>query len=192
MAIVSSTAVFRVEEQDIAELHKSKHKHSSNRRLRRQRDNTAFHNVIFKYPKGKIVFLIYRNGKVVVLGTRSAEELKESCKWLADSLGSPMVDEPSVSNYVYTYSSHMPGINRGDTLINLYTHMQEMNKGKKRIFASLEPELSPALIYYPECSKKAKAMMFRSGKVTITGLRTESDIRAVVEEIEYIMRSHRS
>jgi TATA-box binding protein (TBP) (component of TFIID and TFIIIB) len=188
MAIVSSTAVFRVKDQDIDQLMHSEHRHISTKRLRRRRKTTAFHNVVFKYPFGKVVFLIYRNGKVVVLGSRSKQQLLDASNWLTDTLKSQIIEEPKISNFVYTYQSSMRGTNRGDTLIHLYNHIHVMNNGKN-IRAYLEPELSPALIYHPACNNRAKAMMFRSGKVTITGINSEHALKAVRSEIDELLGS---
>ena len=184
MSIVSSTAVVQHEPQDLAILSKSKFKHINKKRLRRTRYTNAFNNVTLKYPFKPIVFLVYANGKCVILGSRSDADLNEANAWLRIELASRVTSLPHVSNYVYAYETKFYG-EKSTVLQKLFTRLRVMFP--HRTFGSFDPELSPALIYNPESCKTAKAMIFSSGKVTITGLKTKQDIVRVREELDYIV-----
>lgn len=185
MPIVNSTSVFKIKAQEIAQLRQSPFAHSKNKKIRRIRQKNAFHNAILKHPEKNVVYLVYRNGKCVMLGCKSAKEVSESAEWLRDELQTELLELPLISNFVFTYSTTFEE-NTPRILEHIYGKVLLMNTRNGsviRSFGSYEPELSPAFIYYPVCVRKAKAMIFSSGKITITGITCEDQIQFIQEEV---------
>lgn len=176
MPIVSSTATVKFGPQDLSFLRKSNYVHVKTKKDRRPRQSSAFKHVILKHPDKNVVALIYESGRCVILGSRSCNELLLARDWLQGILG-PSSSTVDVANLVYV----------SDTLTNLdlnETHIIIALIRDDHNFGGFNPEISPALIYKSNMILKAKAMVYRSGKITITGVRTCDDVNAVREELE--------
>lgn len=185
MPIVSSTATLTLKAQKLKWVRRSKFRYINDKNLRRKRKCHAFHNVILKMPGSSIVILVYASGKCVILGSRDVFELEMTTAWLSDTLKSDVLVRPKISNYVFTFTL-------SDTRISL-TVLYEAAKQKYKENASrYNPEISPALIFHPQSSPGSTAMIFSSGKVTITGLKDKEVIQTVCEEIIRLYRDVQS
>ena len=181
MPIVNITATFTLGPLDFDEVKQLPCISSEKRNVKRKRITTAFDQVIIRQPHSRVVFLLYRTNKCVCLGARSEREVQNACDWLGNELGVSLLAAPVINNMVYAFASKHGPIR----LETLFAKLQKQMKG--RAFGSFEPELSPALIYIPKCCPRAKALIFRPGKVNITGLRTLSDAQLAASEIEHIL-----
>lgn len=176
MPIVSSTATVKFGPQNLSLLKKSVHVHIKTKKDRRPRQRTAFKHVILKQPDNKVVALVYESGRCVVLGSRSYNELLLAIDWLIGILG-PSTGNVDLANMVYVSDT--------STNTNLVeTHIVIAMIRDDQDFGGFYPEISPALIYKSNVISKAKAMIYRSGKITITGVRSCDDVNAVRDELE--------
>ena len=179
MSIVSSTAVFTIKPVDLKVLKTSPYLHQKVKKEKRVRQRQAFHHVIIKRPEKKAVYLVYGNGKCVVLGVRIMSELNEAASWLASAISSTVVERCALRNLVYVFNATFPELQQNMVLIRLrerllhdYPHV------------SYEPELSPGLMINPNSYPSAKVMIFRSGKICMTGIRSKGGIDVILRELE--------
>lgn len=162
MPFVSSTATVTFEPQDLKSLKMSPYVHRKVKKDRRQRQRNAFNQVILKVPDVNAVVLVYRTGKCVILGSRNEQQLQSVVSWLETVLG-PCKEPASVKNMVY-----VTDIVRKLDLNELDERISSASNG--RPYGGYHPELSPALIFESADVPEAKVMIFRTGKVTVTGL----------------------
>lgn len=188
MSIVSSTAVFTLEPQSLDRLRTSRYVHAGKSGLRRKRKTTAFKNVMIKMPDTTIVFLVYQNGRCVVLGSRSTNIMNKACDWLAKEVKSGILEPPSISNFVYTFQTRFPEMGSPEAMSRLCARLQGHHEINNASYVRYESELSPAVMVHPPSYPRATAMIFRSGKVTITGLRDQSTIIRVRTELERLLK----
>ena len=173
MPVVSSTAVFAIEAQDLVAVSKSPYVHRNGKRLRRIRKTSCFRQVVIKHPSKKVVFLVYASGRCVVLGCRTQAEIEDSVAWLSHVQNSKLLKEPVVSNLVYAYEIDFR--KRGFTS-RLLPRLYKLFVQSKTGACIYEPEISPALILNPSFSPKTTVMLFSTGKITVTGCRTLAQI----------------
>ena len=181
MSVVSTTAVVTLEPQNITDLKSSPYVHVKSKKNRRPRDNTAFHHVIFREPGTRIVFLIYTSGKCVILSSRNESEMASASLWIATILNSDIITPVAMKNIVYVYQFPFPETKMNQSLSRLHDRLKQCYD------ASFEPELSPALMLNPKSCPSAKAMIFRSGKINITGIKKESEILKIRGELDGIL-----
>lgn len=172
MRIVCSTATARLEHQTLSFLNHSPYAHTDVKIRRRKRKSSAFNHVRWRYPGSKIVFLIYGSGRVVILGGLCEEEIRGALAWLAKELKSSICESPVVKNVVACTD-----VGRLPLLVNVATRLAHAGYA-----VSYEPELSPA-VFLHLTKPKATAMLFRSGKATITGITDFAIVRHTLDEI---------
>lgn len=165
----------QLEPQNLAQLIHHPNLYFKTKRDRRSRASSAFKHVILNQPHSHAVFLVYESGSCVILGCRSQTEITDAGRWIAQSLNSRIISEPRVRNVVYVFAAEEAC--RWPILSRLHAHL--LNK----YTVSYEPELSPALMFSPQCQPNAKVMVFGSGKINVTGLRSFADIPFVVKEV---------
>lgn len=185
MSIVCTTAVITIEPQELTRLKQSQFVHQSHKKLRRTRKHDSFKHVIWRMPTSRVVFLIYGSGKVVILGTTSVSELQQASEWLVSELGSKIIEAANVSNIVYACKRDLSEMKI--SLPDIYHNIMKHGDGSVRY----EPELSPALIFKP-MSQSATAMIFRTGNITITGLKSNTDIANICTSIDTLLNRYRS
>lgn len=181
MSVVCTTAVVTIEPQELACLKDSPFVHQSQKKLRRLRKSGSFQHVIWKMPSSRAVFLIYRTGKVVILGTTSICELRDASSWLASALKSKIIEKECISNIVYSCKRDFTRIK--NTLQTLFNDIRQYNDGAVRY----EPELSPALIFKPKTCPSVTVMIFRTGNITITGLKNKIEIADTCKCIDTVL-----
>ena len=172
MRVVCTTATARIERQELSKLTDSFYVHTSGKRLRRQRKSTAFRHVQWSMPGSNVVFLIYANGRVVILGCVSTQQLDEAVNWLSLQLGSVVLQQPSISNVVTCMElGELPQL-----------HVLAQSLRVRGHDVSFEPELSPGVVLRSK-HPKSTAMLFRSGKAMVTGVNDLSIVDDVANAI---------
>lgn len=184
MAVVCSTAVIRLEKASLPDLKSSHYVYVKKKKDRRQRCSQAFNHVILKKPHSKIIYLVYGNGKCVILSARSPHEIMRATSWICKAIGTKLLSLPVVKNVVYVHWYDMP--NASNVLSRLFDDL----KTTRRV--SLEPELSPALIIDSHTCPQAKIMIFRTGKVNITGIQDFESLPNVVNEVDGLLKSYKN
>lgn len=181
MPVVCSTVVIKLNPQRLNDLRKSPLIYIKTRRDRRLRNDQAFNHVILKKPHSKIVFLVYANGKCVILSAKSPNEIISSTRWICRALHATLVTLPVVRNVVYVDKFCL---DKHGTLQDMYTKLAITHH------VTLEPELSPALIVDSQSCPCAKIMIFRTGKVNITGVKNFESLHLVLKEVDSLLNNH--
>ena len=131
-----------------------------------------FSAVVIRIREPKATALVFENGKMQVLGTKSVEDAKLACRKFARMLQkmgyNPRMEEFKVQNMVASADTRM--VIRLEGL--KYEHLK---------YTHYEPELFPGLVYKIK-EPKVTALVFAKGKVVLLGAKK-------VEEIEQAMQS---
>jgi TATA-box binding protein (TBP) (component of TFIID and TFIIIB) len=141
-----------------------------------------FNNVTLKRPGTNQTFLIYRSGKVVIVGSKSESEVQDACHWISDLLHITSIPLPTIHNVVFS-GNLFHQIN----LSTLYDYLR--NNSTHQSHTYYEPELSPALIYETSHEeqgqrRKGKILLFRTGRFIITGLTSAIGSKNILHEIK--------
>lgn len=185
MAVVNTTSTMQIEPQNLAELRSHPNLYFKNKNDRRRRDTASFRQVILFKPRSRALFLVYASGKCVILGCRSQKKIRRAGRWLAKTLGSRVVQKPRLRNIVYVFKTK--AIRCSGDLIEMVASLMRTDYRP-----SFEPEISPALMLSPSSVPLAKVMIFRTGKVNVTGLTSFKMIRVVKHEIRSLFDSIKS
>lgn len=180
MPIVNITATVDFGPQNLAVVSSLPEAWTQKKKVKRVRMKNAFKCARLRKPGTKIVASVYENGKIVILGARHEYQVDDTCNWLSIILKSTQKSAPQIRNIVYSLQ-----LSSAVRLEELYKSLRELPNS--RDFGSFNPELSPAFIYRPLAVDGIKALIFRPGKVNITGLKTSADIPVVVEEIQRLV-----
>lgn len=180
MAVVCSTAVVRLEATSLIDLQSSHFLYIKKKKDRRKRCIRAFNHVILKKPHSRIIYLVYENGKCVILAARSPHEIMRATRWICKIVKTRLVSLPVVRNVVYVGKYKLPNVP------NVLGKMYEDLRATQRV--SLEPELSPALIVDSNTCTNAKIMIFRTGKVNITGIRDFDSLPTIIKEVDCLLK----
>lgn len=137
---------------------------------------TGFLSVTYRVYPTNSTALVYGSGKVVLLGSKSAEEALHAANVVCERLRCRKIslNELSIHNIVSVLNLKC-NIDLKELFIHLHT------KKKLPIF---ESELFPALNF--KTHNGCKAIVFRSGKIIITGCRTLSQNISATKEIESV------
>ena len=181
MPVVCSTVVLTLSSQNLDLLRSCEFIHTKHRKDRRLRQDKAFKRVTLKKPHSKIVYLLYANGKCVILGACTPYEVIRSTRWICRTLKATLLSLPLVRNVVYVgkYSQQSNG-----SLQDMYSRLSVTHR------VSLEPELSPALIVESQTNPLAKIMIFRTGKVNITGVKNFESLEPVLLEVDALLNTN--
>ena len=142
-----------------------------------------FAAVIMRLMEPKATGLIFASGKLVVTGVRSSHNAALAAKTFAyiiekvDAGFQPQYLDFKVQNIVGTVDVGFPI--RLEGLV--YTHSK---------FASYEPELFSGLIYRLG-KPRVVFMIFVSGKVIVTGAKTEADMAEAMRKIHPVLVEYR-
>lgn len=180
MSVVCTTSVVILESLQLDTLHGHEFMHVKRKPDRRKRRTECFDHVILRNPQKGHVYLLYRNGKVVILGALTAEETRLASCWISIVLRKRIICPVEIKNIVFVYTSpHFKDQEAKLSLSKLFFRLQE-----KYPRVQYEPELSPALMFNAKTCSTAKVMIFRTGRVNITGIRDFTQISQLRHEIE--------
>lgn len=165
---------------DLTVLKQSKYLATPKRR-RRLRKTCRFTHVELQHPDITYIHcLVYENGKCVLLGCRGEEEIQDALDWLSVATQRDRPTEFLVHNVV--------GSAKPTGFINLIDLQFLLDNTRKNEFHGyFEPELSPALVYVPKCNKQARCLLFRTGSVIITSIKTFDGFNDIYNEIKSLL-----
>ena len=127
--------------------------------------------------KGKVS--IFASGKMISVGTTSEKkafhELESAMKFLVKkNLTKPISLQPKIQNIVVTADF-------GESV-----DLEDLSKKCKMIY---DPEQFPGGILRIEEPYKTTVLIFTSGKAVITGLRSSSQIKPIVQRLTNVLKS---
>ena len=148
------------------------------KRTRRPRKTDKFKTVVWK--NNGVTYLLYANGKCVILGCRSLRDMYEASQWIKEILSMESKELFVLHNVVGTFKI--------DQEINL-RKLSETFKVIRKDYGYFEPELTPALVYHPRCSPKGTCLIFRTGRVIATGVVSFKILNQMYSEIFELIKS---
>ncbi|MHA2180670.1 MAG: TATA-box-binding protein [Promethearchaeota archaeon] len=138
-----------------------------------QYDSHRFPGLFIRFSHPKCVIIIFRNGKLILTGLKSSNNITLVLKRLILNLSQIetiklMKDEISteIVNIVVT--------------ANLFKEINLDAAAIKLTNAIYEPEVFPGLIYHSAYPTKSVFLIFSTGKIVLTGIREENVIESVL------------
>jgi len=131
-----------------------------------------FPGAVFRIKEPKLAMLIFSSGKVICTGAKSMEEIEIGVENLIKKLEEADIKiekEPIVEVQNIVASAKM------DVNVNLDTLAMECEN------TEYEPEQFPGLVFQLD-EPKTVMLVFRSGKIIITGAKTPEDARIAAEK----------
>ena len=136
-----------------------------------------FPGLVYKIKEPKAAFLIFKSGKVVCTGTKSASEAQEALDIATSNLkdiGMDVLPSPTIEIVNIVASADLESEN-----INL--NQVAMALGLENI--EYEPEQFPGLVYRMK-EPKVVLLIFSTGKVICTGARNKEDVELALTNLE--------
>jgi transcription initiation factor TFIID TATA-box-binding protein len=139
-------------------------------------DANRFPGLVLRLRNPRVAFLLFKNGKVVYTGSKSMRQVVTGVETLVSMLRSrgvsvPGSPTPRVENIVATCDLH--------AMVNI----------EKAVFllgnAFYEPEVFPGLVY---SDFGVTFLIFYSGRVIVTGARSEGQVVEVVNRLFELLR----
>lgn len=139
-----------------------------------------FPGAVYRIHEPKLAMLIFSSGKVICTGARSTEDIEAAVTQLLKKLaegGVKIRGEPKVEvQNIVASSSVGVKVNLDQLAIECFN-------------AEYEPEQFPGLVYRLD-EPKTVMLVFRSGKIIITGAKNVKDIRKAAEKTSEIVREY--
>jgi transcription initiation factor TFIID TATA-box-binding protein len=139
-----------------------------------------FPGVVYRIREPKIAMLIFSSGKVICTGARSNKDIEAALVHLKKKLqegGVRIMKEPVVEIQNIVASSSI------DVKVNLDKLALECWN------TEYEPEQFPGLVYRLD-DPKTVMLIFRSGKMIITGAKNQRDIRMAAEKTRDVVHKY--
>ena len=135
---------------------------------------SVFPGAVYKMESLGVTFLIFYSGKLVCTGAKSVETIRkatEKLKRTLESMGMKFREEPEIQVQNIVAAGDL-GFGTLDLDIVALTLPN----------VEYEPEIFPGVVYRVKNSRMT-ILIFNSGKVAVSGARTEEDIERAVEEL---------
>ena len=146
-----------------------------------QYDSNRFPGLFLRFTNPKCVVIIFRNGKLILTGLKSSDNIElvlkklvlkldkiEAIKILKEQL------ETEIVNIVVTANLYRK--------INLDAAIVMLSN------AIYEPEVFPGLIYKSDLPVKSVFLIFSTGKIVLTGIRDEKVIESVLIKLGRLLK----
>ena len=146
-----------------------------------QYDSNRFPGLFLRFKNPKCVVIIFRNGKLILTGLKSSDNIElvlkklilkfdkiETIKILKEQL------ETEIVNIVVTANLYRK--------INLDAAIVVLSN------AIYEPEVFPGLIYKSDLPVKSVFLIFSTGKIVLTGIRDEKVIESVLIKLGRLLK----
>jgi len=146
-----------------------------------QYDTNRFPGLFLRFAQPKCVVIIFRNGKLILTGLKSADNIElvlkklvlnldkiEEIQLLKDQI------ETEIVNIVVT--------------ADLYRQINLDAAVIKLLNAIYEPEVFPGLIYNSYSPVKCVFLIFSTGKIVLTGIRKENVIESVLISLGRLLK----
>lgn len=137
-----------------------------------------FPGVVYRIQKPKVAMLIFSSGKIICTGARSEEDRKIAVESLIKKFeegGIKIKSDPIVEVQNIVASAKMNVRVNLDLLAMKYDNTE------------YEPEQFPGLVFRLE-KPKTVMLIFRSGKIIITGARTQRDADLAAEKTKRMVK----
>ena len=155
-----------------------------------QYEPKRFSGLIMRIKEPKATSLIFSNGKIIVLGTKTEEDSKKACKIIGRIIG--ILNHPVKLTNIKI--QNMVGSCDVKFQINLYLLANNIKRFVKSSKVAFEPEIFPGLIYRlipnksqnnenNEKSPNIAFLIFNSGKIVITGGKNRNQIYEAFNKI---------
>ena len=152
---------------------------TANKRVQRGFDSVKQRFTLLN--NNKVTAMLFSSGAVVLLGCKSQQELTEATNAISQDLKSPLIRPVTVSNVAGStfYGGHI-------NLTSLHKYSREnLHQGYK---VDLDPELFPALVISSkEPGSRKKALIYHTGKIIITGVKSFNECHLFCNEIECLV-----
>lgn len=142
--------------------------------------------VIFRLRNLKVTALVFRSGRVLLMGSNSLADTKKAAKIIAK---------------VAIKAGHAKVRFCGFRVESLVAHahcgfpirLEDLAR-EHFDFCTFEPELSCSLCYryHPSDALKASILVFVSGRIIITGCKSEEDVKSVLTDVFPLLANFRS
>ena len=135
---------------------------------------SVFPGAVYKMESFGVTFLIFYSGKLVCTGAKSVETIRkatEELKRTLEVMGMTFRGDPDIQVQNIVAAGDL-GFGTLDLDIVALTLPN----------VEYEPEIFPGVVYRVRNSRMT-ILIFNSGKVVVSGARTEEDIRRAVEEL---------
>ena len=142
-----------------------------------------FPGLIYHIQEPKAAFLIFKSGKVVCTGTRSAKEAQAALEVATSNLkdiGMEVLPSPKINIVNIVASGNM-------TSETLNLNQVAMALGLENI--EYEPEQFPGMVYRMKLPKVV-ILIFSTGKVICTGARNKKDVELALENMHRELEEH--
>lgn len=139
-----------------------------------------FPGLVFRLKRPKTATLIFRTGKMVCTGAKSEKQARSAVKKVVRELknaGIIILGEPEIEITNIVASADLGG------RIDLEMVGEVMDN------VMYEPEQFPGLIYRM-AEPKVVFLLFSSGKIVITGGKSEEEVQQAAEKIRVILKDH--
>jgi len=139
-----------------------------------------FPGVIYRLEEPKLAMLIFRTGKVICSGARSRKNIDDAVEKLLKALrkaGFRIKAKPIIEIQNIVASSGL------DFKVNLDLLATEC------VNTEYEPEQFPGLVFRLD-EPKTVMLIFRSGKIIITGAKTSKDVAKAAEKTREAIKSY--
>ncbi len=139
-----------------------------------------FPGLIFRVDDPKLAMLIFRTGKIICSGARSQDDIAAAVKRLIAKLregGITVTKKPVVQIQNIVASSSL------DLKVNLDVLATEC------FDTEYEPEQFPGLVFRLD-HPKTVMLIFRSGKIIITGAKTEQDVKRAAARTKDVVQEY--
>ncbi len=142
-----------------------------------------FPGLIYRVKEPKAAFLIFKSGKVVCTGTRSAEEAQNALDIATSNLkdiGLDVLPSPKIEIVNIVASGDLKSE-------NLNLNQVAMSLGLENI--EYEPEQFPGLVFRMR-APKVVTLIFSTGKVICTGARNKDDVELAFTNLKKELMDH--
>lgn len=138
-----------------------------------QYDPDRFPGLFIRYSQPKCVFIIFRNGKLILTGLKSSSNIEIVIKKLILNLG-------KIKTITIAKEEIKPEVVNIVVTANLFREIDLDAATIKLTNAIYEPEVFPGLIYKTITPIKSAFLIFSTGKIVLTGIREEDVIEPIL------------
>ena len=146
-----------------------------------QYDSNRFPGLFLRLKNPKCVFIIFRNGKLILTGLKSSDNIELVLKTLLLKL--EKIEEIKLSKD--QIKSEIVNI---VVTANLFREINLDAAAIKLLNAIYEPEVFPGLIYRSYSPVKCVFLIFSTGKIVLTGVRDEVVIENLLVNLGRLLK----
>jgi len=146
-----------------------------------QYDSNRFPGLFLRFSNPKCVVIIFRNGKLILTGLKSSDNIELILKRLVlnlEKIKTIKIEEEKIKSEVVNIV----------VTANLFREINLDAAVIKLTNAIYEPEVFPGLIYKILMPIKSVFLLFSTGKIVLTGIRSEEVIEPVLVHLGRLLK----